>query len=74
VADDLDLPELERRLFPKPVSIWTPSDWYAFFATAQQLADVYGKDRILAMVEELVFIGAEATTLTADAIRHSIRA
>ena len=52
--DVLDLSELERRLFPKPADTWTPDDWFAFFACAQQLADKYGKDQILAMVDEFV--------------------
>jgi len=54
VDDVLDLSELERRLFPKPAHTWTPDDWFAFFACAQQLADKYGKDQILAMVDELL--------------------
>ena len=72
--DDLDLAEFERRLFPTPVGTWTPDDWYALFATAQQLADEYGKEYVLAMVNELVAVGAGPTTVMADAIRHSIRA
>ena len=74
MADDIDLLELERRLFPKPVGTWTPDDWAMFFATAQQLVDEYGKEHILAMVNELVFVEAGPTTVMADAIRHSIRA
>jgi hypothetical protein len=69
----LDLFELERRLFPKPADTWTPDDWFAFFAAAQQLADKYGKDQIVAMVEELLLIGAGPTKEIADAIRHSVR-
>ncbi|PXW99152.1 hypothetical protein [Mycolicibacterium moriokaense] len=72
--DNLDLAEFERRLFPSPVGTWTPDDWHALFATAQQLADKYGKEYVLAMVNELVPVGAGPTTVMADAIRHSTRA
>ena len=27
MTDDLDITELERQLFPKPVGTWTPDDW-----------------------------------------------
>jgi hypothetical protein len=73
VDDVLDLSELERRLFPKPADTWTPDDWFAFFASAQQLADKYGKDQIVAMVDELLLIGAGPTKEMADAVRHSVR-
>jgi hypothetical protein len=74
VADDLpDLSQLERCLFPKPADTWTPDDWAAFFATAQQLADQYGKEHTVAMVDELVLLDAGPTREMADAIRHSIR-
>ncbi|MDT5320317.1 MAG: hypothetical protein QOD88_2839 [Mycobacterium sp.] len=72
-TDLADPSELERRLFPKPVDRWRPGDWVAFFATAQQLADQYGKEHVLAMVEELVRVDAGPTREMADAIRHSIR-
>jgi hypothetical protein len=65
---------LERRLFARPADEWTPDDWFSFFGTAQILADKYGRDQVLTLVNELVSIGAGATAATADAIRHSIRA
>jgi hypothetical protein len=68
VVDDLaDLSEVERRLFPKPADTWTPNDWFTFFATAQRLADQYGKERIVALVDELVLVGAGPTR---DGRRH----
>ena len=68
--DDLaDLSEVERRLFPQPVGTWTPDDWAAFFAIAQRLADQYGKEHIVALVDELVLVGAGPTREMADAIR-----
>jgi hypothetical protein len=74
VADDLaDLSEVERRLFPKRSDTWTPDDWFTFFATAQRLADQYGKEHIVAMVDELLLVGTGPTKEMADAIRHSIR-
>jgi hypothetical protein len=73
VDDVLDIAELEQRLFPKPVGTWGPEDWLVFFATAQQLADRYGKDQIVAMVDELLLIGAGPTKEMADAIRFSVR-
>jgi hypothetical protein len=74
MTHDLDMIELERRLFPKPVDTWTPDDWAAFFVTAQELVDEYGKEHVLAIVNELVLAGAGATAVMADAIRHSVRA
>jgi hypothetical protein len=47
-------PKLERQLFPKPVGTWTPDDWATFFVTAQKLVDNYGKEHVLALVNELV--------------------
>ena len=70
MVDDLaDLSEVERRLFPQPVGTWTPDDWAAFFAIAQRLADQYGKEHIVALVDELVLVGAGPTREMADAIR-----
>ena len=70
MVDDLaDLSEVERRLFPQPVDTWTPDDWATFFATAQRLADQYGKEHIMALVDELVLVGAGPTREMADAIR-----
>ncbi|CAN5779752.1 hypothetical protein BH09ACT7_BH09ACT7_33420 [soil metagenome] len=73
MTHDLDIAELERRLFPRPVDAWLPDEWAAFFVQAQSLVDEYGKDHILAMVDDLVLAGAAATPAAADAIRHSIR-
>jgi hypothetical protein len=74
MTDDLDITEPERQLFPKPVGTWTPDDWATFFVTAQKLVDNYGKEHVLALVNELVLADAGATTVMADAIRHSVRA
>ncbi|HXO54347.1 MAG TPA: hypothetical protein VN888_25750 [Mycobacterium sp.] len=42
--------------------------------TAQKLVDNYGKEHVLALVNELVLADAGATTVMADPIRHSVRA
>lgn len=34
MADELNLAELEQRLFAKPVDEWTPNDWLSFFGAA----------------------------------------
>jgi hypothetical protein len=50
-----------------------PTTGQRFFATAKQLADQYGEEHIVSMVDELVLLDAGPTSETADAIRHSIR-
>ena len=74
MADDVDLVELEARLLPKPLAEWTPDDWPGFVGTAQSLADKYGKELILATLEELALIHGSEARVLGDVIRHSVRA
>ncbi|MET0701138.1 MAG: hypothetical protein ABWY93_15890 [Mycobacterium sp.] len=73
MSGGLDIAEFERRLFPRPVDVWSPDDWAAFFAVAQKLVDEYGKDEVLAAVSDLVLAGVAAPSAV-DAIRHSVQA
>lgn len=71
---DLDLAEIEQRLFSKPVDTWTPDEWWKFLATAQRLVDDYGKESVLAAVNELALLDVGYARTIADVIRHSTRA
>jgi len=67
-------PSLNGNCFPSRSAPGHPTTGATFFVTAQKLVDNYGKEHVLALVNELVLADAGATTVMADPIRHSVRA
>jgi hypothetical protein len=70
MSDELNLAELERRLYPEGRRLLTPEGYDAFCATMQELIAEYGADRIMPMMNELSALNTMSGTVTAVSGRH----
>jgi hypothetical protein len=72
MSDDLNIVDLQRRLLPEARIPRTPEQWAALVATARQLVDEYGEERIGPMISELESPNWASIATIADLILHAL--
>lgn len=76
--DSFNITDLEKILFPRPITSWSLSEWptelAGIISRLHALCDKYGADRITAMYRELQEMGNTQLHTTADLLMQALRA